>query len=336
MIRLLSLLAALFLAAGATAHEVRPAMLQLIESRPGDYVATWKQPTVGDMAVHLAPRLSSGALDGAPASQSAAPGFLVREWRVKGGAPLDGQTLAIEGLPQAVTDVVVHIQSAEGLTREALLRPAEPSIKLVLHKPRGVVLPAYLKLGIEHILTGIDHLLFVLGLLMLVGMNRRILAVVTAFTVAHSITLALAALGYIHFNPALIEVMVALSIVFVAVELVPRPDAPVSLTRRFPWIIAFTFGLLHGMAFAGALAEIGLPPGQAPMALFLFNVGVELGQLAFITFAIGVILLLRRVRARLPVLPARVNPDRLARLAPAYTIGALACWWTFERIAAAF
>ena len=182
-----------------------------------------------------------------------------------------------------------------------------------------------------HILTGPDHLMFVLGLLLLSGIGWRIVKVISAFTVAHSITLALAALGYIHFPSAVIEALVALSIVFVAFELVPRPDAPPSLTRRFPWLIAFVFGLLHGMAFAGALAAIGLPARAAPQALLLFNLGVELGQLMFIAGTIGVIFALRWVRARVPLDTAMV-----ARLAPAYAIGGCAMFWLFDRLAAAY
>jgi hypothetical protein len=164
-------------------------------------------------------------------------------------------------------------------------------------------------------------------LLLLIGPNWRLVKAVSAFTVAHSITLALAALGFVHFPTAIIEALVALSIVFVACELVPMPGRPETLTRKHPWLIAFTFGLLHGLAFAGALAEVGLPKGAEPMALFLFNVGVEIGQLMFIAAALGAIWLVRQVRLRLPV-----DSTAFARVAPAYLIGSCAAFWLIERI----
>ena len=313
------------------AHEVRPALLQLTETTPGTYQAVWKQPTVGDLAVRLVPHLSSGALDAPPDTESASPGFLIKLWRIRHGVPLDGQTVSVEGLPQSVTDVIVRVASPGGQGQDAVLRPAAPSVRLKLSGPGGIAIPGYLRLGVEHILTGPDHLMFVLGLLLLVGPNWRIVKAVSAFTMAHSITLALAALGYIHFPSAVIEALVALSIVFVAVELVPTPGRPPTLTRRHPWLIAFTFGLLHGMAFAGALAQIGLPPGAAPAALFLFNVGVEIGQLMFIAAALAVIFALRELRRRVPM-----KMDALARLGPAYAIGGCAAFWLIERLATVY
>lgn len=312
---------------GASAHEVRPALIQIAETGPGAYEVVWKQPMVGDMTIHLVPHLSSGAIDREPTSQSGSPGFLIRTWRVTGGAPLDGQTLSIEGLPQTVTDVLLRVTTADGRTVNDVIRPAEPSRKLALSGPKGLRIPAYLRLGIEHILTGVDHLMFVLGLLLLVGPNWRLVKAVSAFTVAHSITLALAALGFVHFPSAIIEALVALSIVFVTCELVPLPGRPQTLTRKHPWLIAFTFGLLHGLAFAGALAEVGLPKGAEPMALFLFNLGVEIGQLMFIAAALGAIWLVRQVGARLPV-----DSTVFARVAPAYVIGGSAAFWLIERI----
>lgn len=314
----------------ALAHEVRPALLQLTETAPGRVEVLWKQPVVGDMAVRLVPHLSSGALDRPPDRESLSPGFLVKRWTLKGGAALDGQTVRIEGLSQSVTDVLLRVTPAKGETMTAVLKPAAPSLKLELSGPRGVAVPAYLKLGVEHILTGIDHLMFVLGLLLLIGPSWRIIKAVTAFTVAHSLTLALAALGFIRFPSALIEALVALSIVFVAVELARGPDAAPTVTRRWPWLIAFLFGLLHGLAFAGALAQIGLPPGAAAPALFLFNVGVELGQLAFIAVVVAIMIAVRPMMARAPA-PAAA----FARIAPVYAIGGAASFWLIERVLAA-
>jgi hypothetical protein len=309
------------------AHEIRPALIQITETGPGLYDVVWKQPMVGDMTVHMVPHLSSGVIDRAPSSESGSSGFVVRTWHVSGGPPLDGQTVTVEGLPQTVTDVLMRVTTADGKTVNDVIRPADPSRKLALAGPKGLRIPAYLRLGIEHILTGADHLMFVLGLLLLVGPNWRLVKAVSAFTVAHSITLALAALGFVHFPSAIIEALVALSIVFVACELVPPPGRPETLTRRHPWLIAFTFGLLHGLAFAGALAQVGLPAGAEPQALLLFNVGVEIGQLMFIGVALGAIWALRQVRRRLPL-----DSAVFARVAPAYVIGGFAAFWLIERI----
>jgi len=313
------------------AHEVRPALLQVTETKSGQYELLWKQPTMGEVAVRLVPHLSSGWLEAEPVDQYASPGFLIKTWRVTSKTPLDGQTLGIEGLDRTITDVLVRVTLANGRRLDAMVKPDRPRLTLSLSGRQALDTPAYLRLGVEHILAGFDHLLFVLGLLLLAGMNWRIVKAVTAFTVAHSITLSLAALGFVRFPSAVIEALVALSIVFVAAELLRSPDRPRTLTRRHPWIIAFTFGLLHGLAFAGALADIGLPVGAVPMALLMFNVGVEIGQLMFIAAALAVILLLRWARARAPL-----DLAPLARLGPAYGIGAFAMFWFFERLAIAF
>ena len=326
---LAALLALVTLAPSAYAHEVRPALLQIVETGPGDYDVTWKQPTVGDMAVHLVPHLSGGALEKPPASADAEPGFLIKTWRVKGAAPLEGQTASVEGLPLSVTDVLLRITTTNGKQIDTVLRPAAPTQVLKLAAPQGIEVPGYLRLGVEHILTGFDHLLFVLGLLLLTGPNMRVVKAISAFTVAHSITLALAALGYVHFPSAVIEALVALSIVFVACELAPGSRAD-TLTKQYPWLIAFTFGLLHGLAFAGALSQIGLPPKATPLALFLFNVGVELGQLMFIAVAIAAMKAYALARER-----CRWRETAWAQAAPAYAIGGLASYWLIERVFAA-
>lgn len=323
----IGLAVALFAPRWAAAHEVRPALIQITESRPNTYDLVWKQPMVGDLTVHLVPHLSSGAIDRPADAEEVQPGFVIRVWHVRAGAPLDGQTVSVEGLAQSVTDVLLRITTAEGKVVNEVLRPADPGRRLALAAPKGLHVPAYVRLGIMHILTGFDHLMFVLGLLLLIGPSWRLVKAISAFTVAHSITLALAALGFVHFPSAVIEACVALSIVFVACELVPVAGRPESLTRRYPWVIAFTFGLLHGLAFAGALAEVGLPAGEEPMALFLFNVGVEIGQLMFVAAALAVILALRQLRARL-----RWDSAAFARLAPAYVIGGCSAFWLIQRV----
>jgi hydrogenase/urease accessory protein HupE len=328
---LAGLLVGLLLAPLARAHEVRPALLQISQDGQTHYQVLWKQPTMGDVAIRLAPHLSGGALEAQPSDQFAAPGFLVKTWSVEAKAPLDGQTVAIEGLEQTITDVLVRVTTADGRKIDAVIRPQHPSLRLALAAHRGLAVPAYLRLGVEHILTGFDHLSFVLGLLLLVGIGWRIVKAVTAFTVAHSLTLTAAALGIVRVPSAVIECLVALSILFVAAELLPRPGRERTITRRYPWIIAFVFGLLHGFAFAGALAEVGLPVGAVPASLFLFNVGVEIGQLMFIGAAVAAILALRWARARI-----RFDLSAPARVVPPYVIGGFAAFWFIERLGAAF
>ncbi len=325
------LLALTLLWATATlAHEVRPALVQITATAAGDYDVVWKRPVVGDMALRLVPHLSGGALEKPPAAEQVAPGYVTRVWRVRRGPPLDGQTLTIEGLEQSVTDVLVRVSAHDGRSLDLVLRPADPAAQLRLSPAGGIAVPGYLKLGVEHILTGFDHLLFVLGLLLLIGPGWRLVKAVTAFTAAHSITLALAALGYLSFPSAAIEALVALSILFVAVELATPDRADLSLARRRPWLIAFLFGLLHGMAFAGVLADIGLPPGAAPQALLLFNLGVEIGQLLFIAAVLAAGSGWKALSRRSPVAP----PTWAAR-APAYAIGGLSAYWLIERTLAA-
>jgi hydrogenase/urease accessory protein HupE len=321
-VALLLLSLALLAAGRAAAHEVRPALLQITERADGGWRIQWKQPAMGEAMIRLEPHLSSGWLEAPPDTEYAAPGFVVRTWEVASRAPLDGQTLRIDGLRRSITDVLVQVELADGRRVEALVKPVNPTLRFRLAQAPAPSVPAYLKLGVEHILTGVDHLAFVLGLLLLVGANAGLVKAVTAFTVAHSVTLAAAALGWVNVPSALVESLVALSIVFVAAELL-RPEP--GLTRRRPWLVAFAFGLLHGLAFASALAEIGLPPTAVAASLLLFNIGVEVGQLMFVAVAVAAMLALRR----LPL-------PRGAGLAPPYAIGSFAAFWFIERVAAVF
>jgi len=331
LLLLLAGLCLLIVAVGrpVSAHEVRPALLQISQSAPDAYVVVWKQPTVGNMGLKIRPHLSSGVLEVRPTREYSAPGFLVREWRITGGPPLQGQTVHIEGLSQSVTDVLVRIVDPAGQATTAVIKPVNPDFLIAGGEsagPDGLAIPAYLGLGVEHIATGVDHLAFVLALLLLIGPGWRIVKAISAFTLAHSMTLGAAALGFVRVDSGLVEVLIALSIVFVARETLRPADAPPTLARRSPWIVALAFGLLHGLGFAGALAEIGLPRGEELGALLLFNLGVEIGQLAFIGAAMLVMAGLRRLK---PVLPGRLTP--MARLAPAYVIGGVAVFWLLER-----
>ena len=316
------------LAGMAHAHEVRPAYLQVVQRSDGRLDVLFKQPSGGQLGVKLDPKISGGLLDGPPTTVSGSNNFQIKTWEhVNAGKQgLLGRTIAINGLERTITDALLVVRLANGDQIQQVLHPITPSTTITTTHS-GVAVPAYLLLGVNHILTGFDHLMFVLGLLLLVNNVRTLLKTITAFTVAHSITLAATALGVVHVTPSLVEALVALSIVFVAVELAHARQGKTGLTIRFPWLIAFTFGLLHGAAFAGALAEIGLPKDAIPMSLFLFNAGVEIGQLMFV----AVVLTIGWAIARLPrPLPA------WSHALPAYAIGAAASFWFIERIHTAF
>lgn len=318
-------LLALIASVGASAHEVRPAYLQITENGQQGFDVLWKQPALGTLALRLTPEVSNGLLDAPPTEESATHSFVVRRWthRPQTRESFDGAVIRIAGLERTITDVLVSVSFANGQTVQTVLKPDNNSLTLHLQGAGKLAVPAYLTLGIEHILTGFDHLSFVLGLLLLVRGRIRLLKTITAFTVAHSITLAAAALGHVNVSAPVIESLVALSIVFVAVELVRAYRGRDGLSVRHPWLVAFVFGLLHGFAFAGSLADIGLPTHNIPGALVLFNLGVEIGQVLFVAAVLALVHAVRR-------LPWRF--DRQARWATAYGIGTLAAFWMIERI----
>ncbi len=308
----------------ATGHEVRPAYLEITESADRGVEILWKQPVVGDRAVRLIPYLSNGWLDGDPAVQELTLNHLIRVWRPAGGGQdLDGVGITIEGLERTITDVLVRISLADGRELERFLTPDETSLTISFEETPALSAPIYLQLGFEHILGGLDHLAFVLLLLILIGGGRRLVAAVTAFTLAHSLTLALAALDLVRVDAATVEAVVALSIVFLAVELVHAADGRAGLTSRRPWLVPFGFGLLHGLAFAGTLVDVGLPSGDIVLSLLLFNVGVELGQLLFIAAALAAFWALSQHGWRIPA---------WTRLVPSYTVGSFAMFWFIDRL----
>ena len=214
---------------------------------------------------------------------------------------------------------------ADGSTWIQRLTPQQPTTVIPVQPGTLEVAGTYLGFGIEHILTGIDHLLFVLALMLLTTGTWRLLKTVTAFTVAHSITLALATLGLVHVPSKPVEAVIALSIVYVAAEILHARRGRIGLAARMPWIVAFTFGLLHGFGFAGALSEVGLPAGQIPVALLFFNLGVEAGQVLFIAAVLALVAVARRVRVAWP---------RWAELVPPYVIGSVAMVWVIQRVIA--
>lgn len=317
------LLLALLLPLAGLAHEVRPAYLELRESQPGEYAVLWKTPMRGELRLALSPEFSGRNENLTPVATRESGGAALQTWRLKAGEPLRGQTLRILGLEATMTDALVRIQFADGTSWTKRLTPQQPAAAIPDRQTAWAVAGEYLVLGVEHILLGADHLLFVLALLLIVAGLKRLVATVTAFTLAHSLTLAAATLGFVHVPQAPVEAVIALSIVFVAAEILHARQGRAGITARAPWLVAFVFGLLHGFGFAGALRETGLPEGQIPAALLFFNVGVELGQLLFIAAALGALALLRRLR-----LP------RWSEAVPPYIMGSIATFWVLQRVAA--
>ena len=324
--RLLILGLLIFLPSWVHAHEVRPGYLELRESQPGLFSTTWKVPARGDYRLAIQPSYPEFCRQiGEPMTAQADSAFIERG-RIRCDKPLAGSRIFVRGLEATQTDVLVRIDGTDGAVETERLTPSQPDFIVPANPSRLAVFWTYFQLGVEHILTGVDHLLFVLCLVLLVRDVRMLLATVTAFTVAHSITLAAATLGFVNVRSAPVEATITLSIVFLASELLRDPAQRSDITQYYPWLVAFSFGLLHGLGFAGALAEVGLPHGEIPLALFSFNVGVECGQLAFIAAVLSVIYLGRLALRQSPVWAPRVA---------AYAIGCIASYWVFERLAAA-
>ena len=308
----------------ANADEIRPALLDIKEQNTGLFAVTWKVPMRGNRALAITPQLpDSLELLGSPTVQDV-PGALVEQSTYKGnGKSLIGHRIVIDGLSALQTDVLLLIQLQDGTQHTAILRPGSPEFTIPLQASKLKVAGDYWRMGTIHILEGVDHLLFVLALLLIVPGLGALVKAVTAFTVAHSITLALATLGVVHVPSAPTEAIIALSILFLAAEIVHQRNGVIGITERYPWVIAFIFGLFHGLGFAGALSEIGVPQHEVPLALFTFNVGVETGQLLFIAAVLSLIALLKR----LPL----TAPQGAWRLLP-YSIGGVAAYWTIDRV----
>lgn len=309
-----------------SAHEVRPAYLQLRQTAADAYDVFWKVPALGDtmrlsLSVDL-PRTCSAL--GQPRGFFANSAY-TEQWSVVCRGGLSGSLVHIDGLTATLTDVLVRIERLDGSSQVTRVTSSSPSFVVEAMPRRFEVARTYLVLGIEHILTGIDHLLFVSGLLLLVSGARRLVATVSAFTLSHTVTLSLATLGFVHVPPAPVEAVIALSILFVAHEALRKDTNPTGLAQRKPWLVAFTFGLLHGLGFAGGLSAAGLPAGHIPLALGFFSAGVEAGHFSFVAAALLVAAALKRVRANLPTWSWRIAP---------YAIGSCAAFWLIGRIAA--
>ncbi len=323
-----SLFAAVGLALGcsvagyALAHEARPGFLELRETGSDTYAFLWKKPTGGEVEIQLAPVIPKDCRLATADRQQPTPGATIVRGTLTCRGGLAGKTIAIAGLAATITDVLVRVHHADGRLESHLLRPVTPTVTLGAMTTATERALGYVQLGVQHILLGVDHLLFVLGLLLIVSDRWMLVKTITSFTVAHSITLAIATLGYASAPLPPLNAAIALSILFLGPEIARTWHGETSFTIRHPWVVAFAFGLLHGFGFASGLTAMGLPKAEIPLALLLFNVGVEIGQISFVVL---VLLLERAFRV------LEVRWPRLVAQLPGYAVGSLGAYWTIQR-----
>ena len=330
MLTLLLVLAGVLLSpvTGAFGHEARPASLEITEIASGRYDVLWRTPRLAGLPLPVVLKLPDGVRNVTdPVVRELSDSRLERRLIEAGEAGLAGQRIEILGLQATITDVLVRVSLRDGTRTTTLVHPAQPWIEIA--RPRGwpAVAAGYVVAGIHHILLGVDHLLFVLGLLLIVRDRIGLVKTISAFTLAHSITLALATLGYATVPAPPLNAAIALSILFLGPEIVRVWRGETSFTLRHPWVVAFAFGLLHGFGFASGLTTMGLPRAEIPLALLTFNLGVEVGQLLFVS----VIVLLERAFRVL-----QVRWPRAIEMLPAYAIGSLGAYWTIQRVVLLF
>jgi hypothetical protein len=310
------------------ADEIRPAMLEITERDNGWVEVTWKVPVLQDGPLPLTPVLPQFLEPVGPGSGRPVPGAWVHYSSFRSGArSLTGSEITIDGLNGIATDVMVRITLNDGTVHSAMLRSGNVSFTIPEQATRTELAISYWQIGTIHILEGFDHLLFLLTLLLIVTGIWPLLKTVTAFTLAHSLTLALATLGLVNIPPRPTEAVISLSIVLLAVEVVRKNQGELTMSERFPWLVAFTFGLVHGLGFAGALSEIGVPQNEVPLALLMFNVGVETGQVMFVVAVSLVLAGLHRMHSHSALTLARATP---------YVIGGVAAFWTIQRVVGSF
>ncbi|MFO1460613.1 MAG: HupE/UreJ family protein, partial [Verrucomicrobiota bacterium] len=303
---------------------------EIKETAPGTFSVLWRTPVLAGRRLPVALKLPDTAKNlKEPITLELADSLVERRTIVAGPNGLAGARIEFPGLQLTITDALIRVEMLSGHKWTTIAHPSQPWVEIAAAQSKLQVARAYLLLGIEHIWGGVDHLLFILALLIVVQGTRRLVATVTAFTIAHSLTLAAATLGFVQVPQAPVEATIALSIVFVAGEIVHSHQGRPGLTERWPWLVAFTFGLLHGFGFAGVLSEVGLPPNAIPVALLFFNLGVEVGQLLFIA-AVLLFIALGRKLAR----SVAISPPRWAWRVPPYAIGSVAAFWLIERVAA--
>ena len=300
----------LVISSTAHGHEVRPALLSVTQTSDSAYDLVFKQPQVQGRFLNLSVE-SNCELTRQDARTSSAA--LQESFSMSCTEQLS--FLEIKGLEKTLIDTMITIDSLDGERSSYLVNGRAPRVDTT----RGASTPVYFVLGMEHLFFGIDHVLFVLLLLYLVKGFTNLVKVITSFTVAHSITLGLSAFNLVSVSQGPVEALIALSIILLAAEALGRKE---SLIHRWPWLITFIFGLLHGLGFAGALSEIGLPPSSAILALFLFNIGIEVAQIAIICAALALIYLASKLPRQLP---------SAAVTLPVYLVGGLSTYWFIDR-----
>lgn len=317
----------------ASAHVFAPSLLELKQTSPDTFDIRWKQPELLPAGAHASPVIPTNCREVGERSLRREDTGIAVLWTVRCTGGIEGRNLGVEGLASTQAAALLRVEWLDGRSVRHVLDADEPTFTVPAGEATFAVLKSYGRLGIEHIAGGLDHLLFVLGLVLLVRCRKRLLTTVTAFTLGHSVTLALASLGVVRLPQAPVEILIALSIYVLAVELARRQahsargENAMSWMERRPGWMAAGFGLFHGLGFAGALTEAGLPQGDVPAALFSFNVGIELGQLAFV----AVVLVVSALSARL--LSAMPKPwTQKLTLAPVYLIGCASAFWVIERV----
>ena len=319
------LVAVLAHAPEAWAHESRPAYLEITETAPGRYDLLWRTPLLSGMRLPVVLRLPDEVRNVTdPVVRDLSDSLVERRIVEAGEGGLAGKRLEFVGLQATITDVLVRVQFRDRDRTTTLVHPSQPWIEIAAVRAPMTVAIGYLVAGIHHILLGVDHLLFVLGLLLIVKDRWMLVKTISAFTVAHSLTLAIATLGYASAPAAPLNAAIALSILFLGQEIVRTWRGETSLTIRHPWVVAFAFGLLHGFGFASGLTTMGLPGAEIPVALLMFNLGVETGQLLFVILILGLERAFRVLEVRWPPVVAAL---------PAYTVGSLGAFWTIQRLA---
>ena len=324
----LSAVLLLFLAPSLHAHESRPAYLEVKQTTTGQYSLLWRTPLLSGMRLAVAPEFPRDVRElKTPVSQETIDSVVTRYWIEAGPGGLAGKRIEFPGLQGTITDVLVRVELLDGRSWTTIVHPSQPWVEITAAQTRSEVVFTFMVQGIRHILFGTDHILFVLGLLLIVKNRWMLLKTITAFTVAHSITLAIATLGFAEAPILPLNAAIALSILFLGPEIVRSWRGETSFMIRNPWVVAFAFGLLHGFGFASALTSAGLPRTEVPIALLSFNLGVEIGQLSFV----ALVLLLERAFRIL-----EVRWPRWAEALPGYAVGSLGAFWTVQRLAIMF
>ena len=315
-----------FLPFTSRAHELRPAYLELRQTGSDTYNVLWKVPGMGEnLRLGLYVEFPADCTNVTDPRGTMIHHAFTQRWTVRRAGGLGGGEVHIRGLSATMTDVLVRLEHLDGRSQVTRLTPSAPSMVVQSAPGAMEVARTYSALGLEHILSGVDHLLFVLALLLITRGGWKLVKTVTAFTLSHSLTLTAATLGWVNLPPPPIEALIALSIVFVAAEILRHQRGQEGMTARAPWLVAFSFGLLHGLGFAGGLSEAGLPVGHIPAALLFFSLGVETGHFLFIGAVLAFIAFIRRFPIPVP---------HWGRLVPPYAIGSVAMFWVLQRVAA--